>query len=320
MASKRQEPQEVERRQQRRVDVGAAASTSRGGAGGPLDPTEEDPHSPALDPRLETEFYSAEMGLGETPTATPSRSASGGMHVVVALMAKFGGQMGVYGGALGEFGSVLASTALAREGGRGGKVDKNALTPAASFRGPQGRFATVIKSEDGGPRWCRPLFRKDPQKPDALMRYDHITQDAKDHGKVVCRLCGKGVSFAGSSLTTCVKHVASHGVTRTLAQLAEEWCEQAEAKNEHFPLAQWRALVEEKTGDPRISRFMQQEAYPVGHKLWQETKEALARWIATDSIQLSVCESPAFRNFCRALNGRCPGYSRKAITAKVSII
>ena len=91
VASKRQELHEAERRQQRRVDVGAAASTSRGGAGGPLDPTEEDPHSPALDPRLETEFYSAEMGLGETPTATPSRLASGGMHVAVASMAKFGG-------------------------------------------------------------------------------------------------------------------------------------------------------------------------------------------------------------------------------------
>ena len=34
------------------------------------------------------------------------------------------------------------------------------------------------------------------------MHYDLVMGDKVDHGKIVCRLCGRGISFASSSLTS----------------------------------------------------------------------------------------------------------------------
>ena len=57
----------------------------------------------------------------------------------------------------------------------------------------------------------------------------------------------------------------------------------------------------------------------MGGTSWREMRAALARWIAKDSMPLNLVESPAFRRFCTTLNGRCPTFSRKAITNKVSV-
>ena len=64
---------------------------------------------------------------------------------------------------------------------------------------------------------------------------------------------------------------------------------------------------------------MRQQPYAVGSMRWTESRAALARWIAADSMPMNLVESPAFRRFCTSLNGRCPGFSRKAISNKVSM-
>ena len=64
---------------------------------------------------------------------------------------------------------------------------------------------------------------------------------------------------------------------------------------------------------------MKQAPYETGGQRWREMRAALARWLAKDTMPLNVVESPAFRRFCTTLNGRCPGYSRKTISNKVSV-
>ena len=63
---------------------------------------------------------------------------------------------------------------------------------------------------------------------------------------------------------------------------------------------------------------MRQAPYDTGSPMSQETHATVARWIAADSLPMAVVEIAAFRAFCRTLNGRCPAFSRKAISRKVS--
>ena len=79
--------------------------------------------------------------------------------------------------------------------------------------------------------------------------------------------------------------------------------------------------MEEKAGDAGITRYMQQDAYPIGGGLVAANEASPGEVDCHQQhIQLSVVESPTFRSFCQALNGRFPSYSRKAITNEVSTI
>ena len=170
-----------------------------------------------------------------------------------------------------------------------------------------------------GARWCKSLYTADPSNPGALLRMDVRMQDKRDHNKIVCRICGKGISFSGSSYSSAEKHVRSHGVTREALELAVEMCDKAESANQAFPMDQFKDALAARGGERKVTHYMQEQPYAVGGQLWKEMRAAIARWIATDSIQLSVVESPAFRTFCRALNGRCPWYSRKTISNQVCV-
>ena len=82
-------------------------------------------------------------------------------------------------------------------------------------------------------------------------------------------------------------------------------------------MAEFLARTAEEGREVGVAHYMQQEAFATGTAPWQQMRSAITRWIAADSIQLSVVESPNFRRMCKALNGRCPSFSRKAVTNEV---
>ena len=209
-----------------------------------------------------------------------------------------------------DLGSSL-DTGLGRGRGRGGGG------------GGSGRpsLALSLDGKPSGSRWCKPLYRADPAVMGALLRADTLTGLAKDKKKIVCRLCSGAISFAASSYTTAEKHVATHGVTRGNVDIALALAQKADEGGQAIPMQAWKdRRLAAGEGDRKVRQYMEQAPYATGGQLWREIRTAAARWIATDSMPLSVVESVAFRRFCTALDGRCPPLSRKSITKRVRIL
>ena len=184
-------------------------------------------------------------------------------------------------------------------------------------RGKGGRRPST-KSGGHAPRWCKLLYVHDPKKEGVLLRGSAKSGLQADHHKILCRLCGHMISFAASSFTTAAKHAGVHGVTRDNLDVAVALADKADENGELFPLKDWQTQLAEAEGTRRVFSYMRQAPYETGSPMWQETRAAIARWIATDSLPMTVVETAAFRAFCRTLNGRCPAFSRKAISKKVS--
>ena len=131
-------------------------------------------------------------------------------------------------------------------------------------------------------------------------------------------MCGHAISFSSSSYTTAAKHVGTHGVTRDHLEAALAFANRAEEDGKPFPFQEWKDHLQARAGLRKVASYMKQAPYDVGGQRWNETRAAMARWIAADSMPLNLVESMSFRHFCTALNGRCPAFSRKAISNKVS--
>ena len=191
---------------------------------------------------------------------------------------------------------------------------------ATSSQGPaKGGRPPTGEAPQGAPRWCKPLFVADPGKGDALLRASVRTGKEGDKNKILCRMCGHAISFSASSYTTAAKHVGTHGVTREKVEVAVAFADRAEEDGTPFPMQEWKDHLQAGAGLRKVATYMKQAPYTVGSARWSESRAALARWIAADSMPMNLVESPAFRRFCTTLNGRCPGFSRKAISNKVSI-
>ena len=184
-------------------------------------------------------------------------------------------------------------------------------------RGRGGRRPST-RAADQAPRWCKLLYVHDPNKEGVLLRGSAKSGMQADHHKIVCRLCGNMISFAASSFTTAARHAGVHGVTRDNLDVAVALANKADENGEAFPLKEWQTQLAAAEGTRRVFSYMRQAPYDTGSPMWQETRAAVARWIAADSLPMAVVETAAFRAFCRTLNGRCPAFSRKAISRKVS--
>ena len=195
-----------------------------------------------------------------------------------------------------------------RDGGRG---QGQSQSSAKGGRPPTG------EATQGGPRWCKPLFVADPSKANALLRASARTGKEEDKTKILCRMCAQAISFSASSYTTAAKHVGTHGVTRDSLEVAVAFANRAEEDGKPFPFQEWKDHLQAGAGLRKVASYMRQAPYDVGSQRWNETRAAMARWIAADSLPLNLVESPSFRRFCTTLNGRCPGFSRKAISNKV---
>ena len=217
-----------------------------------------------------------------------------------------------------DLGSSLgpgASASAGRGGGRGhsrGRGQTRGGGPAKGGRPP------VSAAAEGAPRWCKPLFVADPSKADALLRAVARTCKEEDKNKIICRLCGASISFSASSYTTAAKHVGTHGVTREHLEAALAFADKAEEEGKPFPHQEWKDHLSAGAGMRSVAVYMKQAPFDVGSPRWRETRAAMARWIAADSLPLNLVESKSFRRFCTTLNGRCPAFSRKAISNKVS--
>ena len=151
------------------------------------------------------------------------------------------------------------------------------------------------------------------------MRASVRTGQEEDKNKILCRMCGHAISFSASSYTTAAKHVGTHGVTRDNLEVAVAFADRAEEGGQAFPFQEWKDHLQAGAGLRKVVTYMKQAPYETGGQRWREMRAALACWLAKDSMPLNVVESPAFRRFCTTLNGRCPGYSRKTISNKVSV-
>ena len=204
-------------------------------------------------------------------------------------------------------GSSGAIAQGARGGNKGGKKEgrKGGRPPSAT---PAGL----------APRWCKPLYVHDPDKEGALLRGSARTGLQADHHKIICRLCGHMISFAASSFTSAARHAGVHGVTHDNLDVAVALANTADDNGEDFPLKRWLNQLASAEGTRKVSTYMRQDPYDTGSQMWQDIRASIARWIAADTLPMTVVESAAFRAFCRSLNGRCPGFSRKTISRKVS--
>ena len=131
-------------------------------------------------------------------------------------------------------------------------------------------------------------------------------------------MCGAAISFSASLYTTAAKHVGTHGVTREHLEPALAFADRAEEEGTPFPFQEWKDHLNAGAGLRKVASYMKQAPFDVGSQRWKETRAAMARWIAADSMPLNLVESKSFQRFCTTLNGRCPAYSRKAISNKVS--
>ena len=189
----------------------------------------------------------------------------------------------------------------------------------ARGRGPaKGGRPPATDAVQGGPRWCKPLFVPDPGKADALLRLASRTGKDEDRNKILCRMCAHAISFSASSYTTAAKHVGTHGVTRENLEAAVAFADRAEEDGKSFPLQEWKDHIQAAAGLRKVASYMKQAPYDAGSQRWKEMRAAIARWIAADSLPLNLVETKSFRRFCSTLNGRCPAFSRKTISNKVS--
>ena len=172
------------------------------------------------------------------------------------------------------------------------------------------------------PRWCKPLYVPDSGKGSgkggAPLRASARSGQAADKGKIICRLCGSYISFASSSYTAAARHVGTHSVTRENMEVALAFAAKAEDAGATFPMKEWKEHLEAGSGKRRVYTYMHQTAHEAGTSAWTHQRDAIARWVASDTMALSVVESKAFRRMCASLNGRCPGFSRKTIATRVS--
>ena len=162
------------------------------------------------------------------------------------------------------------------------------------------------------------MFVTDPSKVDSLMRASVRTGKEEDNNKIICRLCGAAISFSSSSYTTAAKHVGTHAVMQEHLEAALAFADRAEEEGKPFPHREWKDHLSGGAGQRSVAAYMKQAPFAVGSERWRETRAAMARWIAADSLPLNLVESKSFWRFCTTLNGRCPTYSRKAISNKVS--
>ena len=184
--------------------------------------------------------------------------------------------------------------------------------------GAEGGRPPSSKRAEGPPRWCKPLYVHDPDKPDSLLRVSARTGVQGDKDKIICRICGKGVSFSSCSYTTAARHVLVHGVTRDNLDVAVAFANKADDDGKPFPSKEWQEQLASSKGARKVLSYMRQAPYETGSQLWRECQAAIAKWLAADALPMAVVETKAFRAMCRTLNGRCPAYSRKTITNKVS--
>ena len=66
-----------------------------------------------------------------------------------------------------------------------------------------------------------------------------------------------------------------------------------------------------------LKSYFKVPSYNATSEQAKRIKRAMARWIAADGIQLRVVETPAFREFTKVLDGKCPDVGRKAITNQI---
>ncbi len=181
-----------------------------------------------------------------------------------------------------------------------------------------GRPPRTTAAKGEAPRWCKALYVADEAKSGALLRASAKTGRQEDKGKIICRMCRANISFAASSYTAASRHVGTHGVTRENIEVAVAFAAKADESKEEFPLKEWKDHLEAGDGKRRVYTFMQQARHETGTQMWKQHRDAIARWVASDTMAISVVESRAFRKMCTALNGRCPAFSRKAISNRVS--
>ena len=153
---------------------------------------------------------------------------------------------------------------------------------------------------------------------------------------MLCRLCRAELSFANSSFNSAQRHARAHGLPIDDAEALEalaELCGKWEAKGTLIPEEEWQRFkvkaaepskvkVEagpscSKAAAATITRYYRVPSYAPGSEHTKRIKKAMAKWIAADGIQLRVCETEHFREFCRALDGKCPAIGRKAITNQI---
>ena len=162
------------------------------------------------------------------------------------------------------------------------------------------------------------MYVHDPNKPDSLLRVSAQTGLQGDKDKITCRICGKGVSFSSCSYITAARHVLVHRVTRDNVDVAVAFANKADANGKPFPYTEWQEQLASSKGGRMVVSYMRQTPYGTGSQLWRECQAAIAKWLAADALPMAVVETKAFRAMCCTLNGRCPAYSRKTITNKVS--
>ena len=109
-----------------------------------------------------------------------------------------------------------------------------------------------------------------------------------------------------------------HRVTWDNVDVAVAFANKANDGGKPFPSKEWTEQLALSKGARKVLSYMWQAPYETGSQLWREYQAAIAKWLATDALPMAVVETKAFRAMCRTLNGRCPAYSRKTITNKVS--
>ena len=191
------------------------------------------------------------------------------------------------------------------QGGKGGRKAGGRPTKATAATGD-------------APRWCKAMYVSDAAKGDAPLRAVARTGREQDKNRIICRLCGGHISFAASSYTTASRHIMTHGVTKANLEVAVAFAAKAEEEGKPFPMKEWKAHLEAGDGKSKVYTYLQQVQHEMGTHAWKSHRDAIARYIAADTLPLATVESPAFRSLCKSLNGRCAAYSRKTISTKVS--
>ena len=200
---------------------------------------------------------------------------------------------------------------------------------ASPGKGEKRRRGRAAKKDDpktpqAPPRWVRPLYAPHPQDPNRL----RLTDD----GKITCRLCAATLTFANSSYNSAHRHARSHGldVSDEAALVAlGKLCGEFEEKGGFIPEDAWKKwkvsvgkskVKEEPSSAPKpgtLSTYFRLPCYAPTSEQARRIKRAMARWIASDGIQLRVVETEAFRDFTKVLDGKCPEVGRKAITNQI---
>ena len=166
------------------------------------------------------------------------------------------------------------------------------------------------------------LFEGDLARPGHLFYIETSNKQGECVLKTRCHICRTLISYHNSSWICTTTRVRSHNIT--IAQdiaATDALAFEFEATGKPFPIHKLPTppvVKKEPASNVALMRCtFAALSYGPNTQPYNQIKQTIAKWIATDCLLYRTVEMRVFRAMMRSLDLKCPNFSRKTITFQV---